>query len=46
MKKVTQMAAKVVAKVALSATTAGANSTCSWILHQEKFPESAKKLKK
>ena len=36
----------VVAAFAMIVTTLVANSTCIYILHQDKMPESAKKLRK
>ena len=37
---------KAVAALALSTTKAVANSTCVYISHQPKLPETAKKLRK
>lgn len=37
---------KAVATLALSATKSVANSTCMYITHQPKLPETAKKLRK
>ena len=37
---------KAVAALALSTTKSVANSTCMYITHQPKLPETAKKLRK
>lgn len=36
----------IFASLALVVTTVTANSTCVFIMHQEKLPENAKKLRK
>jgi cyclic lactone autoinducer peptide len=46
MKKVTKEVMKVIAKASLASTTASANSACTWYVHQPKFPEKAKALRK
>lgn len=46
MKKLLKSIAPVVAKVARATTTASANTACSWVAHQPKMPEAARKLRK
>ena len=37
---------KIIAAVALLATTCNVNSACMWAIHQEEVPSSAKRLRK
>ena len=46
MKKFIYKYASVLAALALVVTTVNANSTCYFVMHQDKMPESAKKLRK
>jgi cyclic lactone autoinducer peptide len=46
MKKVAKEVMKVIAKASLASTTSSANSACTWHLHQPKFPQKAKALRK
>lgn len=46
MKRFMQKYGGMLAALALVVTTVTANSTCTWITHQEPLPETAKKLRK
>lgn len=44
--KLTRSMGKCIAVIALKAATINANTTCAYIAHQPKLPESVKKLRK
>lgn len=46
MKKMTNAAVKLSARLALAAASRNVNSTCSAVFHQPKLPTAALKLKK
>ncbi|MCM1227867.1 MAG: cyclic lactone autoinducer peptide [Clostridium sp.] len=46
MKKIISKYSGIFAALALVFTTLTVNSACTWMTHQEKLPEAAKKLRK
>lgn len=46
MKRFVERYAGILASLALAVTTVVANSTCTFIIHQDELPHAAKKLRK